>query len=437
MARIRQSRLPDLIAQFGDVATPDPAGFTKAAITGLNVASKFDKMKAAKLELEKAKLEMAAKKERERAAKEQEAKKKELIKLGNLPKGSQIETSPAKPTGVFSQPDDVEIKSALLGLPKGVEGPSQQIQVPATKPQEEIIPAETADVDVRRKKLAEGLLSTDKLAERTLEDVDPEERAFKNLTELITSQVQGGQRTIEEGADLIRSLKPSLKPFTDAEGRKGLVDPTDPKQKIFFNEETPFGKGGKITIDQFTPREQEAVKTAREQFNKSEFVKKQGTVLKEIDKIQSLVNANPQGAIGPTRTQVSKVIAGEIGRLTDQDIQRNIPTPDIWEGVKQTIKKFKDGNFTDVTIERYNILIKAVQSKMADILDKELTNIVDDVVKRQTKNANPDAVKQMVGRGMVAFIEQFKTPPGGESDDEISAIDAELAKIDAQLKGAQ
>jgi len=203
MARIRQSRLPDLIAQFGEVGAPDPQGITNSIVQGMQVKGMLDKQKAAKLELEKAKLEMAAKKAREMEQKERQAKIKEFSNLLGKPKGSQIDT------GAQVAPEATG--TALFGPPKGQEGPAQQLPVASPIP-------ETIGREERLTQLA-GELEPEKAVEGFLEGQKPastKDLLTQQKTMLQINKLQEEQAT--EGPQ-VDSLKKILKKrgFTDVE----------------------------------------------------------------------------------------------------------------------------------------------------------------------------------------------------------------------------
>lgn len=196
--RIRQSRLPDIIAQFGQI---DPVGGgLKASTEGVLMAQKFreneQKRQAAKLELEKAKLEMAAKKERERSEKERQSKIKEFSKLLGKPKGSQIET------GVQVAPEATG--TALFGPPPGQEGPAQQLPVAAPVP-------ETMGREERLTELAAQLQP-----EKSVEKFLTGEKPISTKEQLQINKLQLEQATEGPEVDSLKKLL-SKRGFSEAE----------------------------------------------------------------------------------------------------------------------------------------------------------------------------------------------------------------------------
>lgn len=211
--------------------------------------------------------------------------------------------------------------------------------------------------------------------------------------------------------DQAESVSPAYAPaiVEDSEGRKNLAGRSGEGNKRLFAD-MPVPETGKEKRIQFTPEERRALVAARTEFDTHEFVKQSKQVLPDISSLQELIAQNPKGAIGPVRTKVSKQVAGEVGRLTDEDIARNVPTPDLIPNVQQWLRKVKDGDFTDITRERYGILLEIVQKKRADEVAAILDEITTDTTGFDLSNPNYDAVRRTIGRGMVGITDRYAKP---------------------------
>ena len=89
-------------------------------------------------------------------------------------------------------------------------------------------------------------------------------------------------------------------------------------------------------------------------------------VIEELDQriskgneIHSLLAANPANAYGILAGALTRY-AGEVGRLTDEDINRNILARDMAGRVKQTLKLLKDGKFPEGRIEEMKAVLDIV-----------------------------------------------------------------------------
>lgn len=219
----------------------------------------------------------------------------------------------------------------------------------------------------------------------------------------------------------------------DLEGRKGIVTKGGKFKGVLGEGKAP--KEGKETRIQFTPEERKVVLDSRRAFNEDEYTKKALPLLKTLEKTRELVEKNPQGNIGPIQTDAARLIAGEVARLTDDDIVRNIPTQDFDEALKQWFKKRTDSNLSKVSKERYIQLLDIVQKKYSDSLDQSLNDIVEDTASFGTLNANKEVLKSTIGRGATPFIDRYKTKEVFDSLESIKkASTEELKKRFEKLK---
>lgn len=134
---IRQSRLPEIIAQFGQVG---PGKIVEAGFEGFQRGQeRAAKLQAARLELEKAKQEMEAKRAKEIVEQERQAKIQEFSQLLGRPQDSQIKTGRLTAKG-----------SSGRALISPISGPEEGTQsVPIAAPMDE-----TVSRDLRLSELA-------------------------------------------------------------------------------------------------------------------------------------------------------------------------------------------------------------------------------------------------------------------------------------------
>lgn len=309
-----------------------------------------------------------------------------------------------KISGILSEPG----KDSVVGsrqvrepLPEGVQGPEAITDTPITF-------GETREGQTQEQRLNAAMAEAfpEKFVDSRLKAATPKGTPPRSVQGIFVDQFNKGVIDESQLKSKLQEFSPDISIIELPEGGKAVFDARD-KSITPITGPQPAGAEGKQKRVQFTPEENKAIVSARKQFNDSEFVKKQGAVLKEVDKINELIKKNPKGAIGPIRTQVSKIIAGEIGRLTNEDIERNIPTQDIGPALQQWMRTRTQADLTQISRDRYLKLINIVQKKLAGSLDKELSSIVDDVASFDTVNADRGTLRQTIGRGTTKFIDEF------------------------------
>jgi len=316
----------------------------------------------------------------------------------------------------------------------GRQVPMSQVASPTDMEAGQVGPSMLEQAKQQQQQQASGLAAK-------IQPVEEYERQFgspvskgtppRSIESFYIDMANRGEIGIDEAVQKIQEAEPQWKPFKDAEGRTGMQN-LFTQEKVFFTQERPAGEGGKSKIAQFTPEEQKRIVQARKEFQSSDFVKKQGAILKELDKIRALVESNPKGAIGPLRTQVSKVVAGEVGRLTDQDITRNIPTQDWDANFIEWFKNKTVGNLSKISVERYQDLLNILSQRMAESLNEELEGYVDNVADFETTDANKEAIRQNIGRGTVSFIDRhLNAPSSGKS---VTSLEEAMALSPAERR---
>jgi len=248
----------------------------------------------------------------------------------------------------------------------------------------------------------------------------------KSIEAFFVKKADLGEMSIDEAAQNIQKYEPTTVKFTDNEGREGVFN-TVTQTATMFKQERPASKEGKATRAQFTPEENKNILTARKEFTDHEYVKQSEIVLPSVDTLEKMISANPKGIRGPLQTQVSKIIAGEIGRLTDQDITRNVPLPDPPAKIREWMSQMINGDFANITIERYKAIMNLVLASRANALDKILTNITQNTANFDLTNPNVDAVRNRIGRGLSPFIKQYADRFKTEGSGGISTIEEAMA----------
>ena len=248
-----------------------------------------------------------------------------------------------------------------------------------------------------------------KAGDRSVEPLElPDGRVIQTIVDKNTNEVftLAGDKISKEILDKSqKGFAPQI--VEDLEGRKSRVTRGANVSGV-FGESKP-GEQGKETRIQFTPEERKSIISARTELDNNDFIKKFKGVAPDISLLEELIAKNPKGAIGPVRTQISKQVAGEVGRLTDEDIDRNVPTQDLIPKAKQWLRQIKDGDFTDITRERYGIILDIVQKKRAEEAGRILDDVVNNVEGFEVTGANKEAIRSAIGRGLVPFIDKYKT----------------------------
>lgn len=187
---------------------------------------------------------------------------------------------------------------------------------------------------------------------------------------------------------------------TDRFGRKMLLDRTT-------NTLTPIsGKeaGGKrrIGVRNFTPVDQKRVITERDRFHKDKVIQELDQRVGKVNEVGDLIQQNPANAYGIVAGALTR-LAGEVGRLTDEDIDRNIKPKALASRVKQTLKLAKDGKFPESRLGEMSIILDIVNKAALKTYDQKLDNFVDSTMLILPKGADRNEVRQFIGGRSILY----------------------------------
>jgi len=227
----------------------------------------------------------------------------------------------------------------------------------------------------------------------------------RSIESFFVGKASRGEITIDAAVQQIQKAEPNVTKVTDNEGNVFLFNKVTDKITRLTGI-TPAPEAGKTQRTDFTPVENKAIAKTIERFDKNPAVIENKKAFNIISSLRELVVKRPRGAIGITLTQQAK-FAGEMGRLTDQDITRNAPTPDIAQAIIALRDKWVTGRISEVASDRLQIILNIVESKRAEELEGILSENLD-ALELEVTGANRNALRTRIGAGILNKIDKIK-----------------------------
>lgn len=172
--------------------------------------------------------------------------------------------------------------------------------------------------------------------------------------------------------------------FPDGSTRKiaGTPQPAEPGKQ-------------RANIQQFNAVERRVLSDAAEDFEKNKVVSEISQRLSRANELRGLIEKNPEGAIGIIQTQFTK-FSGEVGRLTDEDINRNSGSPAAAAQIKRTAAKYLTGKLSQQDVGDFMRILEIVEKVNRKKLDGLMMNKVQEVSQR-VPNTSPELIRQQIG----------------------------------------
>ncbi len=212
---------------------------------------------------------------------------------------------------------------------------------------------------------------------------------------------------------------------TDELGNKFLLNkatntrsPIDPGQQ----------QQGIRKLVQLAPEEKDFIVKERDKFIAGKVGQEIEARARTSGELGRLIQANPKNAFGQIATQLAK-FAGEVGRLTDPDIERNIVPKQLVAKVRQLVSLAVRGKFDKMRLEELALIFDLVEKANIETFNRKLKNTVDSSA-LLIPNVDKGQLREFIGGRSILF--DFK-PIGSidiggltqqEIEDEIAALEA-------------
>lgn len=162
----------------------------------------------------------------------------------------------------------------------------------------------------------------------------------------------------------------------------------------------PLKPGQLRKFAQFNPLERKRVENEGNIFQKNKAIQDLEQRMIKKTEIDALASANPAEAYGLLAGAFTR-LAGEVGRLTDEDITRNIVPKAFHSRLIQALTLFSTGRFPTNRIEEMKIILDIAQKAAVENFNKLADNSVTRMM-ALIPNADPEELKLIIaGRGLL------------------------------------
>ena len=160
-------------------------------------------------------------------------------------------------------------------------------------------------------------------------------------------------------------------------------------------------RGGNLPFAKLNPLEKKRVLDERKEFVSDKIIADAEQRLSKATEMKSILEKNPKNAYGILAGAFTR-LAGEVGRLTDEDIDRNIGPRDIAGRVKQSLALFKSGKFPQDRIEDMKVVLDIVNKSQMAVFENKLNNFVESA-NLMVPNADKESLRQIIGGRSLLF----------------------------------
>ena len=154
-------------------------------------------------------------------------------------------------------------------------------------------------------------------------------------------------------------------------------------------------RGENIPFAKLNPIEKKRVIDERKEFISDKIISDAEQRLSKATEMKSILEKNPKNSYGILAGAFTR-LAGEVGRLTDEDIARNITPKDIAGRVQQSLALFKSGKFPQDRIEDMKIILDIVHKSQMKVFEDKLNNYVESA-SLMVPNADKESLRQIIG----------------------------------------
>lgn len=289
-------------------------------------------------------------------------------------------------------------------------------------------------IQTRQQKLAESIVkfAPKEAAKQRLKALTgaPSGTPPRTVQGIFVDQFNRGQINEKQLKDKLQTFDPDVTVITDKNTDNTFVYDKRTQTLTPITGQKPAGLEGKKTARQFTPVENRAISSFRQQIGADAVLNADRSSLMKADSTRELIKQNRPGSIGFIQTQLAKA-AGE-QRITEQDIARFSGSPALHDKAIRAFTAITQGRLDLATKEDYLAMLTVVELASAERLNQQINSFVASAA-LETEGANLDALKQRIAPGILPFIKKLKDFEK-QSTNKLPGIDIDFSAVDEEIK---